>query len=81
MLEISPETLPVDMFVSPRILGGDSQVGITGNEFEVKYVFLIGFIILIGENSVCKVTYLSVLRPVLATTVRLALDLLTRFNQ
>ena len=81
MLDMSPDTLPVDMVVSLRILGGDTEVGITGKEFEVKYMFLIGFIILIGEKSVCNVTYLSVLLPVLITAARLAFELLTRFNQ
>ena len=81
MLDISPDTLPVDMLASLRIFGGDTKVGITGNEFEVKYIFLIGFIILIGVNSVCSVTYLSVLLPIPLNTVRLEFDLLTRFNQ
>ena len=41
MLDISPDTLPVDMFVSLRIFGGDTNVGITGNEFDVKYIYFL----------------------------------------
>jgi hypothetical protein len=36
ILEISPDTLPVDKFVSPIIFGGLTNVGTIGSEFEVK---------------------------------------------
>jgi hypothetical protein len=60
LLEISPATLPVDKFVSPIIFGGDTNVGTIGSDVVVKNIFLIGFNIGRGENSVCNVIYLSV---------------------
>ena len=48
MLDVSRDTQPVDKFVSRRILGGDTKVGITGKEFEVKSMFLIGIILQSG---------------------------------
>ena len=48
-----------DIFVSSNILGGLTNVGTIGSVFVVKYTFLIGFMILIGENSVCNTIYLS----------------------
>ena len=55
----SPLTEPTDRVLSPTIFGGDTKVGWIGNVLDVKYTFLIGFMILIGENSVCKIIYLS----------------------
>ena len=59
MLEISPLTEPVAIFVSPITFGGLVKVGTIGSEFVVKNIFLIGFKIGRGENSVCKIIYLS----------------------
>ena len=50
MLDISPETLPVDMFVSSRIFGGDTNVGITGKEVEVKSIYVLSDSLLKSEK-------------------------------
>ena len=64
ILDISPDTLPVDIFVSPITFGGLTRVGTIGSDVVVKNIFLIGFMIGSGENSVCKMIYLSAI-PVL----------------